>query len=170
MFLFSQDLTFVDTLVNLAGVAIECLDFSTPGLFAMATTTAGKSPNTTPTKWNKRLQKPMGNFTSVVNLAAKLLLACERTRDSKDSKVTVSTCHMHVISLSFFKLLVTNRALLLERSAVCTKLKNSLEVSLPYKKCLWLKNYASSHNSNTKHCQYYANYLFCYYNRSQCRL
>ena len=88
---FPQDLTFVDTLVNLAGVAIECLDFSTPGLFAMATTAAGKSPNTTPTKWNKRLQKPMGNFTSVVNLAAKLLSTCERT---SDSKVAVLMCHI----------------------------------------------------------------------------
>ena len=100
--IFPQDLTFVDTLVNLTGVAIECLDFSTPSLFAMATTAAGKSPNTTPTKWNKRLQKPMGNFTSVVNLAAKLLSACERT---SDSKVTVSACHIHVISHFFFKLL-----------------------------------------------------------------
>ena len=66
----------------------------------MATTVAGKSPNTTPTKWNKRLQKPMGNFTSVVNLAAKLLSACERT---SDSKVTVLTCH--ITSCSFIKLL-----------------------------------------------------------------
>jgi len=96
----NKDLIFVDTLVNLIVVAIECLDFSIPGLFAMATTAAGKSPNTTPTKWNKRLQKPMGNFTSVVNLAAKLLSACERT---SDSKVTVLTCH--ITSCSFFKLL-----------------------------------------------------------------
>ena len=81
----------MDTLVNLLGVAIECLDFSTPGFFAMATTAAGKSPNTTPTKWSKRLQKPMGNFTSVVNLAATLLSACERT---SDSKVIVPICQI----------------------------------------------------------------------------
>ena len=42
----------------------------------------------------------MGNFTSVVNLAAKLLSACKRT---SDSKVTVLTCH--ITSCSFFKLL-----------------------------------------------------------------
>ncbi len=80
---FFQDLAFVDTLVSLIGVVIECLDFSTPGLFAMATTAAGKSPNTTPTKWNKRLQRPMGNLTSVVTMASKLLSACERTSNSK---------------------------------------------------------------------------------------
>lgn len=97
MYSFFQDLAFVDTLVNLTGVAIECLDFSTPGLFAMATTVGGKSPNTTPTKWNKRLQRPMGNFTSVVNVAVKLLSACERT---SNSKVTLSTCH--IILCSFF--------------------------------------------------------------------
>ena len=49
----------------------------------MATTAAGKSPNTTPTKWNKRLQKPMGNFTSLVHMMVKLLYACERTSDCK---------------------------------------------------------------------------------------
>lgn len=80
---FFQDVSFVDTLVNLAGVIIECLDFSIPGLFALATTAAGKSPNTTPTKWTKRFQKPMGNFTSVVHLIAKLLSACERTSSCK---------------------------------------------------------------------------------------
>ena len=76
---FFQDVSFVDTLVNLAGVIIECLDFSIPGLFALATTAAGKSPNTTPTKWTRRFQKPMGNFTSLVHLMTKLLSACERT-------------------------------------------------------------------------------------------
>ncbi|KAL9968125.1 hypothetical protein ACROYT_G026458 [Oculina patagonica] len=85
----SKDLAFVDTLVSLIGVVIECLDFSTPGLFAMATTAAGKSPNTTPTKWNKRLQRPMGNLTSVVTMASKLLSACERTSNSKESTQTL---------------------------------------------------------------------------------
>lgn len=80
---FFQDVSFVDTLVNLAGVIIECLDFSIPGLFALATTAAGKSPNTTPTKWTRRFQKPMGNFTSLVHLIAKLLSACERTSSCK---------------------------------------------------------------------------------------
>ena len=80
---FFQDVSFVDTLVNLAGVIIECLDFSIPGLFALATTAAGKSPNTTPTKWTRRFQKPMGNFTSLVHLIAKLLSACERTSTCK---------------------------------------------------------------------------------------
>ena len=78
-----QDVSFVDTLVNLAGVIIECLDFSIPGLFALATTAAGKSPNTTPTKWTRRFQKPMGNFTSLVHLIAKLLSACKRTSTCK---------------------------------------------------------------------------------------
>ena len=80
---FFQDVSFVDTLVNLAGVITECLDFSIPGLFALATTAAGKSPNTTPTKWTKRFQKPMGNFTSLVHLIAKLLSACKRTSSCK---------------------------------------------------------------------------------------
>ena len=80
---FFQDVSFVDTLVNLAGVIIECLDFSIPGLFALATTAAGKSPNTTPTKWTRRFQKPMGNFTSLVHLIAKLLSACKRTSTCK---------------------------------------------------------------------------------------
>ena len=80
---FFQDVSFIDTLVNLAGVIIECLDFSIPGLFALATTAAGKSPNTTPTKWTRRFQKPMGNFTSLVHLIAKLLSACERTSTCK---------------------------------------------------------------------------------------
>ena len=84
--LFLQDLAFVDTLINLTGVIIECLDFSIPGLFVMATTAAGKSPNTTPTKWTKRLQKPMGNFTSLVHVTAKLLSACERTSNCKVSE------------------------------------------------------------------------------------
>lgn len=87
-----QDLTFVDTLVNLTGVIIECLDFSIPGLFAMATTAAGKSPNTTPTKWNKRLQKPMGNFTSLVHMIAKLLAVCKRTNDCKVSETANNSC------------------------------------------------------------------------------
>ena len=78
-----QDVSFVDTLVNLAGVIIECLDFSIPGLFALATTAAGKSPNTTPTKWTRRFQKPMGNFTSLVHLIIKLLSACERASSCK---------------------------------------------------------------------------------------
>ena len=69
------------------GVMIDCLDFSIPGLFAMATTAAGKSPNSTPTKWNKRLQKPMGNFTSLVHMMAKLLSVCKRTKDCKVSEI-----------------------------------------------------------------------------------
>ena len=77
-----QNIVFVDTLVSLIVVAIECLDFSTPSLFDMATTASGKSPNTTPTKWNKRFQRPMGNMTSMVSVVAKLLSACERTRNS----------------------------------------------------------------------------------------
>ncbi|KAJ7390049.1 DNA-binding protein rif1 [Desmophyllum pertusum] len=85
----AKDVAFVDTLVSFVGVVIECLDFSTSGLFAMATTAAGKSPNTTPTKWNKRLQRPMGNFTSMVTMVAKLLSACERTSDCKDSTQTL---------------------------------------------------------------------------------
>lgn len=76
-----KDVAFVDSLVNLTGVIIECLDFTIPGLFAMATTAAGKSPNVSPSKWNKRLQKPMGNFTSLVHMIVRLLSACERSRD-----------------------------------------------------------------------------------------
>ena len=82
VFVKFQGVVFVDTLVSLIVVAIECLDFSTPSLFDMATTASGKSPNTTPTKWNKRFQRPMGNMTSMVSVVAKLLSACERTRNS----------------------------------------------------------------------------------------
>ncbi|XP_022791524.1 telomere-associated protein RIF1-like isoform X3 [Stylophora pistillata] len=81
----SKDIVFVDSMVSLIVVAIECLDFSTPSLFALATTASGKSPNTPPTKWNKRLQRPMRNMTSMVSVVSKLLSACERTRNSKDS-------------------------------------------------------------------------------------
>ena len=89
-----QNIVFVVTLASLIVVAIECLDFSTPSLFDMATTASGKSPNTTPTKWNKRFQRPMGNMTSMVSVVAKLLSACERTRNSK-----VILCKIVVIAL-----------------------------------------------------------------------
>jgi len=94
-----KDVEFIDSLVNLTGVIIECLDFTIPGLFAMATTAAGKSPTASPSKWNKRLQKPMGNFTSLVHMIVKLLSACEKRRDCQESPQTLGVLAAVLTSL-----------------------------------------------------------------------
>lgn len=95
----TKDVAFIDSLVNLTGVIIECLDFTIPGLFAMATTAAGKSPTASPSKWNKRLQKPMGNFTSLVHMIVKLLSACEKTTDCQESPQTLGVLAAVLTSL-----------------------------------------------------------------------
>ena len=82
-----QDTIYLAGLVSLSGEIVENIDFSVPGFFAMATTGAGKSPNTTPTKWSKKLPRPMGNLTSVVRLLAKLVMACSDLNQSNVSSV-----------------------------------------------------------------------------------
>ena len=74
-----QKINYLDGLVSLVSSVTKCLDFSSANVFGVTTTAAGKPQSTTtPTKWSKLLQKQMGNFTSLVQLMARLLTACHK--------------------------------------------------------------------------------------------
>ncbi|XP_048577728.1 telomere-associated protein RIF1-like isoform X2 [Nematostella vectensis] len=81
----NKDVAFIDSAVNILTTILECLDFSSPSLFDLATTASGKSPNRTPTKFVNKPERPLGNLTSLVQVLNKLLLASASLINSKEA-------------------------------------------------------------------------------------
>ena len=72
-----QKIAYLDGVVNLVSTVTKCLDFSSASVPGVISSGRKKpSPSTTPMNWDKQMHKQMGNFTSLVKLIAKLLMAC----------------------------------------------------------------------------------------------
>lgn len=64
-------------MVNLITTILECMDYTITPVFA------GKSPMKSPSKWTKKIARPLGNMASTVELMKRLLTACYNMIDSK---------------------------------------------------------------------------------------